>query len=106
MQTLKPRIQVLSTSKARTHTQTTRITGNSLYAIRRKHFQRNPLCVACAAESRVSLATELDHIVPLWKGGHEADHNRQGLCHEHHAAKTAEEAKERASLGLPPERRA
>lgn len=104
MQTLKPRVQTLSASTARSQTQSVRIRGNSLYAIRRKHFQSHPLCVTCEAEGRVRLATELDHIVPLWEGGHEAESNRQGLCNPCHQAKTAAEAGRRASLGLPPDR--
>lgn len=104
MQTLKPRVQTLSTATAKSQTQAVRIRGNSLYAIRRKHFTAHPLCVTCEAEGRVRLATELDHIVPLWEGGHEADSNRQGLCEDCHKAKTAIEAARRASLGLPPDR--
>jgi 5-methylcytosine-specific restriction protein A len=104
MITLQPRVQTLSTSTARSQTQTVRIRGNSLYAIRRKHFTQHPLCVTCEAEGRTSLATELDHIIPLWEGGHESEANRQGLCTECHKAKTAEEATRRASLGLPPDR--
>jgi 5-methylcytosine-specific restriction protein A len=102
MQTLKPRLQTLSTATARSQTQVTRIRGNSLYAIRRKHFEANHLCVECDRQGRVSRATELDHIIPLWAGGQESEANRAGLCHECHQAKTAEEAKQRASLGLAP----
>ena len=102
MQTLKPRVQTLSTSTAKSQTQAVRIRGNSLYAIRRKHFQAHPLCVTCEAEGRVRLATELDHIVPLWEGGHEADANRQGLCTSCHQKKSAQEAKKRASMGMAP----
>jgi len=104
MITLKPRVQTLSTNTARSQTQTTRIRGNSLYAIRRKHFTANPLCVVCDREGRTARATELDHIIPLWEGGHESEANIQGLCSECHKAKTAEEAKRRANLGLPPDR--
>ena len=46
------------------------------------------------------LADELDHIVPLWQGGQDAPHNRQGLCHDHHSAKSAAEAKERNGGGI------
>lgn len=96
MITLKPRLQVLNTRVARTHTQTERIRGGNLQRIREDYFMRKPLCVACEEAGRTTLATELDHIVPLWKGGADAPHNRQGLCSPCHAAKTAEEARERA----------
>ena len=104
MNTLKPRVHTLGATTARSHTQTVRIRGNSLYAIRREHFDAHPLCVTCEEEGRTALATELDHIIPLWEGGHESEANRQGLCEDCHKAKTAEEAKRRASLGLPPDR--
>lgn len=35
------------------------------------------------------LATEVDHIVPLHKGGNDSDGNKQSLCGACHAAKTA-----------------
>lgn len=96
MQTLKPRLQVLNTRVAKTHNQTERIRGGNLQRIREDYFRLKPLCVACEEAGRTNLATELDHIVPLWKGGADAPHNRQGLCSPCHAAKTAEEARERA----------
>ncbi len=76
-------------------TEAVRIRGNSLKAIRRKHFRSRPLCVDCERKGLVNIATELDHIVPLCQGGTESPSNRQGLCHECHAAKTAREASER-----------
>ena len=49
-----------------------------------------PLCAHCAAEGRTVAATELDHIVPLARGGALMDEsNVQPLCAPHHAAKTA-----------------
>jgi 5-methylcytosine-specific restriction protein A len=70
-----------------------RITGRRRQEIRRQHFAEHPLCVHCEAQGRVAIATELDHIVPLHKGGQEADSNRQGLCHDCHLAKTAKDLK-------------
>ena len=68
---------------------TPRIRGSALQAIRRRHFERHPLCVECERHGRVSAATELDHIVELADGGAESDANRQGLCGECHRRKTA-----------------
>ena len=49
-----------------------------------------PLCVHCAAEGRTTAAVELDHVVPLAKGGRLTDAaNAQGLCADHHRKKTA-----------------
>ncbi len=66
-----------------------RITGTTLQNRRRQWFQEYPLCVHCVAAGRVTLATELDHVVPLFKGGADDETNLQGLCAEHHKAKTA-----------------
>lgn len=98
MKTLKPTIKTLKPS-IKSVTRTVRITGNSLQAIRREHFRMNPLCVACEDLGRVSLATELDHIVPLCEGGAESPANRQGLCCECHKAKTLSEATQRGGGG-------
>ena len=68
-----------------------RITGNSLYAVRKKHFAKQPLCVHCFDDGRITLAAELDHIIPLWAGGTNDPGNYQSLCIEHHAAKTLHE---------------
>jgi len=98
MQTLKPRIRMLQHG-IKTPARSTRITGSSLQKIRREHFARHPLCCMCTADGRTGLATELDHITPLWMGGKESEANRQGLCSEHHQAKTAEEAANRSKAG-------
>lgn len=80
----------------RTFDDTERIRGTTLQNIRKAHFAEFPLCRMCLQETppRTSLATELDHIVPLHMGGKETSdpfHNRQGLCDEHHEQKSKEE---------------
>ena len=50
------------------------------------------MCQACAKEQRVTLARDVDHIVPKAEGGSDLDHNLQCLCPECHAAKTKLEA--------------
>lgn len=69
-------------------TGTKRIRGAKLQAIREEHFSLHPLCVKCLELGFTIAATELDHIVPLFKNGEEKRSNRQGLCEEHHAEKT------------------
>jgi 5-methylcytosine-specific restriction protein A len=39
-----------------------------------------PLCRICAAAGRVTIATEIDHIVPFAHGGSDDDSNRQPVC--------------------------
>lgn len=79
--------------------------GGSLQALRAKWFSMHPLCVACESKGRVSAARELDHVIPLWKGGTDTDPNRQGLCIPCHTAKTQAEAAERSKLGASGRRR-
>ena len=52
----------------------------------------HPLCVECKKIGRTSLATILDHVVPLIDGGRDDESNYQSLCVDHHDAKTAAEA--------------
>lgn len=68
---------------------------------RKRWFERDPLCAHCREQGRVTLAEELDHVVPLAKGGLDADENLQGLCRECHYIKTQRDfgKSERAATG-------
>ena len=59
-------------------------------------------CQQCKREGRehINIGVDVDHIKPLWKGGSDDDSNKELLCDEHHKAKSALEARERARLGL------
>lgn len=50
-----------------------------------------PLCRECKKNGRLTAATEVDHIIPLSKGGTNELSNLQPLCHECHSRKTASE---------------
>lgn len=68
-----------------------RITGSRLQEIRRRFRQDEPLCAVCKAKGKVVAWAELDHIIPLFKGGVDSTdpfENRQGLCKPCHAEKT------------------
>ena len=53
-------------------------------------------CPACKTLGRLRLATEVDHIVPLWAGGHPTDRsNLQALHVDCHNAKTLAETQRR-----------
>ena len=60
------------------------------FALRAQVLNANPLCVQCARDGRVTVAQEIDHVVP-----HQGDValfwnplNLQGLCSTHHVQKT------------------
>lgn len=51
------------------------------------------LCQPCLREHRYRPAKQVDHVVPKFEGGSDADDNLQAICKSCHDAKTAEEAK-------------
>ena len=51
----------------------------------------NWLCRECARNGRISAASQVDHIIPLAKGGDNSLGNLQSLCKKCHALKTARE---------------
>lgn len=60
------------------------------FALRAQVLNANPLCVACQREGRVTIAKEIDHVIPhrgderlFWNLG-----NLAGLCSTHHVQKT------------------
>lgn len=60
------------------------------------------ICQPCikSVPSRVSMATQVDHIVPKAHGGTDDDDNLQAICTACHAAKTAREGVRRKSGGF------
>lgn len=96
MQTLKPSIKMAPSRIARpAPAGTPRMRGSSWQKIRAEYFRAHPLCAECQRQGVTRAAQELDHVVPLWKGGSDAPSNYQGLCRDCHQAKTADEARER-----------
>lgn len=96
MRTLKPRVQLLQRPKATVVTiKHSRIRGRALQERNRRFLHHNPLCVECQKAGRVGEAKEVDHIIPLWAGGQDAEHNLQGLCIACHRVKTKRETAER-----------
>lgn len=53
------------------------------------------LCCECARQGRIKPASEVDHIVPVARGGDNSLSNLQSLCHECHREKTRRESHER-----------
>lgn len=50
------------------------------------------LCQQCERAGRVTVATEVDHIVSIAANGSDDDENLEAICAECHKAKTAREA--------------
>lgn len=97
--TLKPRIATLDTRRVRTLDATPGATprqrGRGWLTRRAQWLSLHPLCAHCERSGRVTLAEEVDHIVPLIDGGADDDSNIQSLCSPCHKAKTASEARRR-----------
>ena len=63
--------------------------------IRNAVLSANPLCVLCEGEGRTVEAREVDHILPLHRGGTDKRSNLRGLCRPCHARVTREQAQAR-----------
>jgi len=104
LQTLKPRLMVASINRIQQAPAAVveRKRGSAGVRDRERIRERDcGLCQECKRQGRVSLGSVVDHIVPLWKGGSDADSNKELLCQTPcHDAKTAREAKERSGGGL------
>ncbi len=72
-----------------------RLRGRPWSRIRQVILLRDPLCLACLRNGVTIASVEVDHIVPIEKGGSDDDSNLQGLCHDCHTAKTADEQRVR-----------
>lgn len=93
VQTIPGRLQVAATMSAQ------RLRGRAAVERRAKWLRLHPLCIDCEAEGKVTAGEEVDHEVPLWKGGADDESNFATRCKDHHKAKTAREAAERARGG-------
>jgi 5-methylcytosine-specific restriction enzyme A len=84
---LERTVALLSTSElGALGTPVERRTGRWL--MRRNERIRKELKYTCAMCGRITEAVDVDHVIPLYKGGPDEDHNLQllcsgpGLCHE------------------------
>lgn len=68
--------------------------GNAWVAIRARILSRDSgLCQPCKRAGRVTIATEVDHIIPKSQGGTDDDDNLQTICSPCHKTKTGSERK-------------
>lgn len=96
---LKLRIPTLSTIRVAMHQPIQRLRGRAAVERRTRWLSENPLCKSCLDEGRPTPGYQVDHVIPLWKGGPDDESNLATLCRHHHASKSAKEAAERARGG-------
>lgn len=60
-------------------------------AERQAFLAKHPLCAKCMQRGVPTPGTQVDHIVPLHKGGTDTASNKQSLCDACHKVKTAED---------------
>ena len=69
-----------------------RIRGREGQRLRKRRMARtNGLCEHCEREGLVTLATVVNHKLPLARGGLDVDENTENLCERHDAIVTAEQ---------------
>ena len=68
---------------------TKRLRGRLGTEQRQRRLIASPLCRECAAYGFSRAAEEIDHIVPLARGGTDTDDNVQSLCKSCHKARTS-----------------
>jgi 5-methylcytosine-specific restriction protein A len=79
------------------------MTGRAWMRRRKEILERDAyLCVACRAKGRITDATDVDHIVPLSKGGTDDLGNLQSLCERCHKSKSLADMgrRERRQIGM------
>lgn len=101
LKTLRPRISPAPLTRVRIAQDnpdaTPRLRGPQGVKRRAAWLRAQPLCVHCQRLGFVTVADEVDHIVPLHHGGADDESNLQSLCQPCHARKTASEAGARAA---------
>lgn len=91
LQTLKPRLQTLNTSRVQPAKAVERKRGSA--GVRDRHRIRERDCDLCRNCQHFGKA--VDHDIPLWAGGSDEDSNKGVLCDPCHSAKTDLELKQR-----------
>lgn len=69
----------------------TRMRGRALQATRMRFWQADPVCKRCGRVIADLAEAELDHVVPISRGGADTDANRQLIHKRCHAEKTTED---------------
>lgn len=100
-----PMVQARHLPQAQRIGATARARGRARQEARLRIWLRDgPRCATCGELIDITPGTsrpfELDHIIPLWKGGQDNDSNRQCLCPGCHKDKTTAEAAERSRANM------
>ena len=91
IESIKARVQVID-AKVGASVAVDRIRGREHGRIRQRILVRDGAqCRKCGC----GLDLEIDHVIPLSRGGQEADCNRQILCVDCHRVKSEQEEQER-----------
>ena len=64
--------------------------GRAWKRIRDRYIKAHPLCEECQKQGKLTPAEEVHHILPLSRGGTNAEDNLMALCHSCHARITVE----------------
>lgn len=100
LQTLAPRVGTISKVLSVATTKDIRMTGSALQRRRLAMWSANPRCASCGSITQYPYGFQLDHIVPLHKGGEDHESNCQILCVDDfdkpgcHTIKTREDMKQ------------
>lgn len=79
----------------------TRIRGTTGQNLRKRRMARTDgLCEMCDAEGLTTLATVVNHKVPLAHGGLDVNENTENLCARHDADVTARQFGKRQVIGV------
>lgn len=78
-----------------------RVRGSAGVAMRKRRLSLFPICAECKKRGVIKATQVIDHVIPLGVGGEDLDSNCQGLCHDHHAEKTALEGNIFAAANHP-----
>jgi 5-methylcytosine-specific restriction protein A len=65
-------------------------------ARRTRWLRAHPLCALCLLEGYYTRAEQVDHVIPLERGGKDDESNLQTLCLMCHDLKTRRERRQRA----------
>lgn len=70
---------------------TPRTRGSKWMKIRERELSDSPICAICYSKGIITLGKQVDHKLPLFKGGTDDPDNLQVLCEPCHTTKTVEE---------------